>query len=1068
MELYNGNGIGKIMSGVGKPLLMDNMTKQSCLKKLGKLDFARVLVEVSTDDDLPSSLEISYPPIGNRPTKAENGRGNCSEKLEEFTVVGKKNRPASSLMNLGQVRGGGQSNRGGRVQMNSRQGYSNKRRRNGGFVQRSQYQQRGNSNVGNDNKNGKVGVMNRSVSKLSVNDPSKGSLVDKPTLASTYSQNFRPRVLVRGSGSANVDTSSFRKDVPVKNSFQLLDDQMMKDKEECVLESMDEEYKSDIWPKLKQDITDVMESGYYRSVTVRMDWSLAQEDFFYKKFLKYGMDPNVEDDDVATEDGGMASDMRDDDVELVARSIDNRGLLRLRMYPMFKAFSWNVRGLNNDPNRKQVIDLLREGIIMGWDPNSVRVMVLSQSTQLMNLFVETVDGHYSFYCSFIYAHVRTSGRKVLWKDLICHSLMVKEEPWLLMGDFNVILDPSESLGRTDGVLKKLDRVMCNGYFVEEFVNSNALFLPFVASDHTPAVVVIPGMSKAKPRSFKFANFLASKAEFLPIVKKVWEYNIPGHAMFSVVSKLKLFKKPLRKLKYAQGDLAKKVSDTRHELERIQTLMVNDSHNSVLREKEMAYLKEYKDAMKDEELMLKQRAKVEWLSEGDSNTKLGSVCEALPKCSGDSRKVEPIVDPDSLFCKRLSHEDSEFMVRLVTNEEIKAVIFAMNDDKASGPDGFSSKIFKTSWPIIGNEVCVAIRDLFKNDRLLKEVNATIIAFVPKSQTPRKVFDFRPISCCNVLYKVITKIIANRIKGCLGKIIDECQNAFIPSRQITDNELLTHELMRNYHRNCEPSKVAFKIDIHNAYDSVDYFKGMRGLRQGDPLSPYLFTLVMEVFSLMVRRKIVEDRDFKYHWRCDRLKLTHLSFVDDLMVFSKANVHSVRVLSSDLKEFSGVYGLVPNLDKSLIFFGNVPESLKFAILNILPLAVGVFPVSSIHVYWASMFILPKAVNSEIEQLMRGFLWSHGDLCKGHAKVRWKDVCYLKFQGGLGLSLGEVDCKVCDIVDRGEWLWPESWRNKFPFLFQLPPPLLFRDRKVKVLWKSNNGKVGDFSTKPYSKPQP
>ncbi|GKB92619.1 reverse transcriptase domain, reverse transcriptase zinc-binding domain protein, partial [Tanacetum coccineum] len=168
-------------------------------------------------------------------------------------------------------------------------------------------------------------------------------------------------------------------------------------------------------------------------------------------------------------------------------------------------------------------------------------------------------------------------------------------------------------------------------------------------------------------------------------------------------------------------------------------------------------------------------------------------------------------------------------------------------------------------------------------------------------------------------------------------------------------------------------------------------------------------------------------------DRLKLTHLSFVDDLIVFSKANVYLVRVLSSALKEFSGVYGLVPNLDKSSIFFGNVPESLKFAIMNILPLAVGVYPVR--------------------------FLWSHEDLCKGHAKVRWKDVCCLKCQGGLGLSLGEVDCKVCDIVDRGEWLWPESWRNKFPFLFQLPPPLLFRDRKVKVLWKSNNGKVGDFS---------
>ncbi|GKE47255.1 hypothetical protein Tco_1478513 [Tanacetum coccineum] len=216
----------------------------------------------------------------------------------------------------------------------------------------------------------------------------------------------------------------------------------------------------------------------------------------------------------------------------------------------------------------------------------------------------------------------------------------------------------------------------------------------------------------------------------------------NHAMFSVVSKLKLLKKPLQKLKLAQGGLAKRVTDTRLELERVQTLMVNDSHNSVLMEKEIACLKAYKVAMKDEESMLKQRAKVEWLSEGDSNTKFfhktvkgnlnrnriesvedmnGAVffgdqvgdqfVKYFQSVLGDSRMVEPIVNPDTLFCKILSLEDSEFMVRMVTNEEIKAVIFAMNDDKASGPDGFSSKFFKTSWPIIGNEVCVAIRDFF---------------------------------------------------------------------------------------------------------------------------------------------------------------------------------------------------------------------------------------------------------------------------------------------------------------------------------------------------------------------
>ncbi|GKB50778.1 putative RNA-directed DNA polymerase, eukaryota, reverse transcriptase zinc-binding domain protein [Tanacetum coccineum] len=667
---------------------------------------------------------------------------------------------------------------------------------------------------------------------------------------------------------------------------------------------------------------------------------------------------------------------------------------------MFKAFSWNVRGFNNSQNRNQVINLLQEGnfclcglletkvkkrnlvricstvlgpwqwvsnnascsnsmgIIFVWDPNSIRVMVISQSLQLMNLFIESVDGLHRFYCSFVYAHVRASGRKVLWKELMCHSLVVKDEPWLLMGDFNVILDPSKrsggssyftssmedfrdcfgeigvedvgmsglkftwnkSLGRTDGLLKKLDRVMCNGAFVEKFVNSYALFLPFVASDHALAVIEIPVILRAKPRPFKFANFLADKGEFLPIVKK---------------------------LKFAQGDLAKKVLDYRHELERVQAMMVDGSFNPVLREKETECLRAYKDAMRDAVSMLKQRAK-HVRSQFVKHFHFQSVL-------GEAKLIDPISDPCSLFVKRLSLEDVEFMVRPVSKDEIKSVFFAMNDEKAPGPDGFLSNFFKDAWSVIRDEVCTAISDFFKNGWLLKEVNATIIALVPKSKSPQKVSDFRPISCCNVIYKAITKVIANRIKGYLGMLVDECHNAFIPMRQISNNVLLSQELVRNYHRNCGPSKVAFKIDIHKAYDSVEwsfmkqclvyfcfhndiitwimsclsspmfsvnvngyshgFFKGMRGLRQGDPLSPYLFTLVMEVFLLMVKRKIEDDGNFKFHWRCDKLKITHLSFTDDLTVFSSADLHSVKILSNDLSEFSGVSGLVPNLDKSYV---------------------------------------------------------------------------------------------------------------------------------------------------------
>ncbi|KAJ0024645.1 hypothetical protein Pint_08106 [Pistacia integerrima] len=129
-----------------------------------------------------------------------------------------------------------------------------------------------------------------------------------------------------------------------------------------------------------------------------------------------------------------------------------------------------------------------------------------------------------------------------------------------------------------------------------------------------------------------------------------------------------------------------------------------------------------------------------------------------------------------------------MTHLVTMDEVRKARFDIGDDKAPGPDGYSAKFFKESKGIIGEETFKAIIDFFNNGRLLKEVNATVIALVSKVEVPLRVSDFKPISCCNVLYKCISKIIANRIVGCLVDLVDESQTAFMPRRWISDNVLL----------------------------------------------------------------------------------------------------------------------------------------------------------------------------------------------------------------------------------------------------------------------------------------
>ena len=160
-----------------------------------------------------------------------------------------------------------------------------------------------------------------------------------------------------------------------------------------------------------------------------------------------------------------------------------------------------------------------------------------------------------------------------------------------------------------------------------------------------------------------------------------------------------------------------------------------------------------------------------------------------------------------------------LIKCVTREKVKNVLFKMKSLKAPGPDGFNVFFYKKAWPIVGEDFMDAVIYFFENGRILREWNDTALTLIPKVANPSRMSDFRPIACCNVMYKCISKIMANRLKGVLPTLINEAQLAFVPGRSIGDSILIAQELVRNYHQSNTKSRCTIKVDILKAYDMVN---------------------------------------------------------------------------------------------------------------------------------------------------------------------------------------------------------------------------------------------------------
>nr|GFB55370.1 hypothetical protein [Tanacetum cinerariifolium] len=214
------------------------------------------------------------------------------------------------------------------------------------------------------------------------------------------------------------------------------------------------------------------------------------------------------------------------------------------------------------------------------------------------------------------------------------------------------------------------------------------------------------------------------------------------------------------------------------------------------------------------------------------------------------------------------------------------------------------IREKAWSIVGKDVCLAVKDFFVTGKILREINSTLIALVPKMQTPQKVSDFRPIACCNVLYKCISKINTDRINGCLDKLVSKNQSAFIPNRHIQDNIMLAQEFFKGYDRKIGPKRVALKVDIQKSYDTVNW-QFLKDILRGFGFHDRMVEWIMNVSPLLHFLSVLMER---------------------VVAISK-------VLKESIEEFGEVVGMMPNYNKSTIIFGCLNDEERKEILDIMP---------------------------------------------------------------------------------------------------------------------------------------
>ena len=250
--------------------------------------------------------------------------------------------------------------------------------------------------------------------------------------------------------------------------------------------------------------------------------------------------------------------------------------------------------------------------------------------------------------------------------------------------------------------------------------------------------------------------------------------------------------------------------------------------------------------------------------------------------------------DGITFKTIDQQQNAMLVAPFQEIEIQNAFWECSNDKSPGPYGINFRFIKQFWDTLKHDIFRYIHEFHANGVIPQGCNASFIAFIPKISNPQHLGEYRPISLIGCMYKIVAKLLAIRIRKVMPEIIEETQFAFIEGRHMLRSVLITNEIIDEAKNNHKPCLI-FKIDFEKAYDSVSWefllymlrrfgfssrwikwiegiksmsisvlvngsptteFLPQKGIRQGDPLAPFLFNVVVEALSGLLRKAIAEN--------------------------------------------------------------------------------------------------------------------------------------------------------------------------------------------------------------------